>query len=389
MEKYHSGFVSSLFVAFSILFFGQGTLISQSSYAGKPRYQIIAKQAGLPLGTIIVELFPNIAPRHAANFDSLVSTKFYDTTAFHRVIPGFMIQGGDPNSRHGPTSTWGMGQPTQTKVKAEFSAANHVRGILSAARSSNINSATSQFFICVATAAQLDGLYSVYGRVTSGMSVVDAIVNTPRNTSNDMPLQKVEMFVTYIGLNDTVPNPPVLTSPPTATVGIDTNYVALKWNKVSDGIFYRLDVARDSLFKDTVKSLDLAGLTYGLSFLSPGTKFYWKVKVNNGGFYKDSQIWNFTTAKTEPNTTQIKTILLPTENPMVFPNPGRDKFTFANVSPGDLIEITDLSGKLVHQQIAKDKMAAVELPYVAKGAYLYRITRNSKEVLRGKLVLQQ
>ncbi|MDI1355903.1 MAG: T9SS type A sorting domain-containing protein [bacterium] len=74
---------------------------------------------------------------------------------------------------------------------------------------------------------------------------------------------------------------------------------------------------------------------------------------------------------------------------MVFPNPGRDKFTFANVSPGDLIEITDLSGKLVHQQIAKDKMAAVELPYVAKGAYLYRITRNSKEVLRGKLVLQQ
>ncbi len=389
MKTFYPNLTSPFFFLLILVVAGKNEGLSQSSYAGKPRYQIVAKQAGQPLGTIIVELFPNIAPRHAANFDSLVSTKFFDTTAFHRVIPGFMIQGGDPNSRHGPTSSWGMGQPTQTKVKAEFSVAKHVRGILSAARSSNINSATSQFFICVATASQLDGLYSIYGRVTSGMSVVDAIVNTPRNLSNDMPLQKIEMFVTYVGLNDTVPNPPVLISPPTGTVGVDTNVVVLKWNKVNDGIFYRLDVARDSLFTDTVKSIDVAGLTNNVLFLPPGKKFFWKVKVNNGGFYKDSQIWSFTTAKTEVNTTQIKTILPVSDKPMVFPNPGRDKFTFANINAGDLIEIFDLSGRLVQKVTASDKTVVVELPYTAKGSYLYRISSNNHEIQKGKVILQQ
>ena len=103
------------------------------------------------------------APFHVANFDSLVNVHFYDSTAFHRVIPGFMIQGGDPNSRSGPIATWGFGDPSQPTVNAEFSAARHLRGIVSAARDADKNSANSQFFICVADAACLKGEYSVYG----------------------------------------------------------------------------------------------------------------------------------------------------------------------------------------------------------------------------------
>ncbi|HOZ87941.1 MAG TPA: peptidylprolyl isomerase, partial [Bacteroidia bacterium] len=148
-----------------------GVFYCQSSftYTGKPMYEILTKQNNAVLGSIIVELFPTIAPKHVRNFDSLVSTGFYDTTAFHRCVPSFVIQGGDPNTRHGPISTWGYGQPNQPTVNAEFGPVKHVRGSFSAARSSNINSATSQFFICVAAASNLNGQYSLYGRVTSGM----------------------------------------------------------------------------------------------------------------------------------------------------------------------------------------------------------------------------
>ncbi|HRG59799.1 MAG TPA: peptidylprolyl isomerase, partial [Bacteroidia bacterium] len=185
---------------------------AQSTFTGKPQYSILSIENGDTIGTTIVELFPNIAPLHVANFDSLVNIHFFDSTAFHRVIPGFMIQGGDPNSRHGPDSTWGYGNPNQPTVNAEFSAAKHLRGILSAARDNDTNSANSQFFICVGPAAWLNGQYSVYGRVVSGMNYVDTIVNAPRD-ANDKPLQKIEMFINYIGSNDSVPYTPILTSP--------------------------------------------------------------------------------------------------------------------------------------------------------------------------------
>src|SRR5437868_7957173 len=159
MKKNYSSVAANSFTAFCILFFLTTELFSQFTYTytGKPRFQIVTTQASATLGVIHVELFPTIAPRHVRNFDSLVSKQFYDTTAFHRVVPGFVIQGGDPNSRSGPVSTWGYGQPGQPTVKAEFSVARHERGILSAARSNNINSATSQFFICVAPACNLYG----------------------------------------------------------------------------------------------------------------------------------------------------------------------------------------------------------------------------------------
>jgi peptidyl-prolyl cis-trans isomerase B (cyclophilin B) len=146
------------------------------------------------MGKIELELFPDVAPKHCHNFDSLVAVKFFDGTAFHRVIPGFMIQGGDPNSKDKPKNTWGMGAPGQTTVPAEFNSTKHVRGILSAARTNDPNSATSQFFICVADAPHLDGQYTVYGKVVTGMDVVDKIVDVPKDGS--APKEKVEMKIT-------------------------------------------------------------------------------------------------------------------------------------------------------------------------------------------------
>ena len=162
-----------------------------------PRYVISVKHAGNPIGDIEIELFPDVAPLHCKNFDSLVAIKFYDGTAFHRVIPGFMIQGGDPNSRSGPESTWGFGDPSQKTVPAEFSSKPHLRGIISGARLGNdINSFTSQFFICVADARHLDGQYTVHGQVVKGMNVVDSVVNLPRLPGNsNRPVKKVEMTI--------------------------------------------------------------------------------------------------------------------------------------------------------------------------------------------------
>lgn len=160
----------------------------------RPQYVISITIDGKPAGDIKLELFPKIAPKHVNNFDSLVSVNFYDGTVFHRVIPGFMIQGGDPNSKDQPKNMWGMGAKGQTKVEAEFNDTEHVRGVLSAARSQDPNSATSQFFICVDDATFLDGKYTAYGQVLEGMDVVDAIVNQPRD-ERDNPNKRVEMNI--------------------------------------------------------------------------------------------------------------------------------------------------------------------------------------------------
>ncbi len=163
----------------------------------RPRYKMTVKQEGKVLGEIILELCPDIAPKHVANFDSLVKVGFYNGLAFHRVIPGFMIQGGDPASKDQPRSRWGTGMPGQTTVPQEFNKTHHARGILSAARTSDPNSATSQFFLCVADAAYLDNQYTVYGEAIKGMEVADKIVNSPRDGA-DNPLQKIEMFIEKI-----------------------------------------------------------------------------------------------------------------------------------------------------------------------------------------------
>lgn len=374
--------LAALLVLFTVAF-----SMSQTGFTGKPTYQIITKRAGVYLGTVNVELFPNIAPHHVRNFDSLVSVHFYDTTAFHRVVPGFVIQGGDPNTRHGAMSTWGYGQPNQPTVNAEFSPAKHVRGMLSAARSNNINSATSQFFICVATAANLNGQYSLYGKVTSGMNIVDTIVNAPCNPApyTSTPLQKIEMFITRTGSNDSVPHAPALVTPVNGTVGIDSNTAQLKWSAVSDAILYHVEVATDSLFNDTLLSRDVAALFYYASGFAGNTNYYWHVNVNNGGHYSDySPTWRF---HTKGETTGIATNS-GSEPMRVFPNPATGKFNFSNIERGSKIEIFDYNGKLVFDTMATDTSVMIDLTRKDKGEYFYKITDSKKQFQKGKLILQ-
>lgn len=131
-------------------------------------------------GTIVVRFFPQVAPNHVSNFKELVSTGFYTGTRFHRIIPGFMIQGGDPNTRDlARKAEWGTGNGPRM-LTAEFNKVHHARGILSMARSNDPNSASSQFFIMHGDAPFLDGKYTVFGEAVSGMDVVDAIVNGPK-----------------------------------------------------------------------------------------------------------------------------------------------------------------------------------------------------------------
>jgi peptidyl-prolyl cis-trans isomerase B (cyclophilin B) len=147
-------------------------------------------------GRIVVKFFPQKAPRHVKNFVDLAKKEFYNGTKFHRVIPGFMIQGGDPNTKGSDTSTWGQGGPGYN-VKAEFNDIPHTRGILSMARTGDPDGAGSQFFIMVEKTPSLDGQYSVFGQVIEGMDVADKIVNTPRGENDrpdkDMVLKKVEI----------------------------------------------------------------------------------------------------------------------------------------------------------------------------------------------------
>ncbi len=142
-------------------------------------------------GTIKLEFFDDKAPGHVKNFKDLANKNFYDSTTFHRVIPGFMIQGGDPNSKSDNRSAHGTGGPGHT-IDAEFNDTKHQRGVLSMARSQDPNSAGSQFFICVKDSFFLDGQYTAFGKVIEGMDVVDKIVDEPRD-SNDNPEERIEM----------------------------------------------------------------------------------------------------------------------------------------------------------------------------------------------------
>ena len=145
------------------------------------------------LGTIKFKLLPELAPEHVRNFVQLAQSGFYDGTLFHRVIPGFMIQGGDPNTKNPDLkSQWGMGGPGHN-IKAEFNSRSHLRGIISMARSQDPDSAGSQFFIVTSDSTFLDREYTVFGEVTDGMDVADNIVKLPRD-GNDCPQQEAKMI---------------------------------------------------------------------------------------------------------------------------------------------------------------------------------------------------
>jgi cyclophilin family peptidyl-prolyl cis-trans isomerase len=156
---------------------------------GKPMsYQDKVAEIHTSSGQIDIRFFPDVAPNHVKNFIDLAQRGFYDGTKFHRVIPGFMIQGGDPNTKSGAPSTWGMGG-AGTNVRAEFNSVKHKRGIVSMARGGHdVNSASSQFFIMVADYPSLDGQYSVFGQVTKGMDVADKIVSA-KTVPQDRPIE--------------------------------------------------------------------------------------------------------------------------------------------------------------------------------------------------------
>lgn len=144
-------------------------------------------------GDIALELFPDVAPGHVENFLKLAKSGFYDGTTFHRIIPDFMIQGGDPNSKDLDKSRHGAGGPGYS-IQAEFNDKPHVRGALSMARSKDPDSAGSQFFIVVKETRYLDHQYTVFGGVISGMDVVDRIVSQARDM-RDNPMQRIEMKI--------------------------------------------------------------------------------------------------------------------------------------------------------------------------------------------------
>jgi len=288
------------FMTSSLLFLFMVSLSFSQLQASKPIYKIETKRDGTVIGTFTIELFPLIAPKAVAYFDSLVSIKFFDSTAFHRVVPGFVIQGGDPNSKYLPRDTWGNGDPNQKNVPAEFNNVAYARGVLGAARDTDPNSANSQFFICVANAYSLNAQYTAYGKVISGMNIVDTIVAAPRD-ANDNPLKKIEMFVTKTGMNDTVPAVPslILPAPNANRITLDSNLI---WSAVSGAVLYRLEIASDSNFTSIVFASDIGSSSYTLKSIQLGLKkYYWRVFANNGGHSSAySQIRSFTTAVAIP-----------------------------------------------------------------------------------------
>ena len=169
-------------------------------------------------GDLVVEFFPDVAPKHVENFQILAEEGYYNGTTFHRVIPGFMVQGGDPNSKDLDRMNDGTGgragkffgigrenDPESWTVPAEFNDTPHQRGTLSMARSQNIDSGSSQFFICHDNAPFLDGQYTVFGQLISGIEVVDEIVNSERDP-RDNPLDRVEMTVSLVDKSEAIKN---------------------------------------------------------------------------------------------------------------------------------------------------------------------------------------
>lgn len=147
-------------------------------------------------GDMTLAFWPDVAPKTVENFKKLAREGFYDGTAFHRIIKGFMIQGGCPNTKAGGRGMPGTGDPGY-KLKAEFNSRSHVRGVISMARASDPNSAGSQFFICHGDAKFLDRQYTAFGEVVKGDDVLERIANVPTKSGGggekSTPIDRVEV----------------------------------------------------------------------------------------------------------------------------------------------------------------------------------------------------
>ena len=181
---------------------------STGSWGGSPQHHLVEQKAPAQskaprailktkFGEMEIVLFPELAPKHVESFVNLSKKGFYNGTIFHRVIPGFMIQGGDPNTKDpSKRDRYGTGGPGYT-LPAEFNKVPHERGILSAARTADPNSAGSQFFIMVDKAPHLDNQYTVFGEVIKGMEVADMVVKQPRDP-RDSPLERIEITIEIV-----------------------------------------------------------------------------------------------------------------------------------------------------------------------------------------------
>lgn len=200
MQKRSIGLVGGLALAVCLPFFAMSGLVAAADKA--PVAKAEAPQGPRAIiktkfGDIELKFYSDVAPKHVENFIKLAKAGFYNGTIFHRVIPGFMIQGGDPNTKDSlKKDAYGQGGPGYT-VKAEFSDIPHKRGILSMARAADPDSAGSQFFIVVEDSRFLDRKYTAFGEVTKGIGVADKIVNVPRD-GRDNPSERIEMTVTIL-----------------------------------------------------------------------------------------------------------------------------------------------------------------------------------------------
>jgi len=166
-------------------------ILAEEPTAGEQAPRVLLKTK---FGDMEIVLFPDLAPKHVESFLKLTKSGFYNGTIFHRILPGFMIQGGDPLTKDPANrNKYGTGGPGYT-VPAEFSKVVHEKGILSAARTQDPNSAGSQFFIMVDKAPHLDGQYTVFGEVVKGVDVAETIVNQPRDL-RDNPVERIEMTI--------------------------------------------------------------------------------------------------------------------------------------------------------------------------------------------------
>jgi peptidyl-prolyl cis-trans isomerase B (cyclophilin B) len=162
-------------IACLILFTGIFALSCRSSATPAGNFAVIETD----FGNIKIKFAPDIAPKHVEHFIKLTREGFYDGLGFHRADPGLLIQGGDPRTRNDDPSLWGMGVPGQETVPAEFSSTPYVRGTVGMARTNDINSATSQFFICLRDMPRWTGQYTVFGEVVEGIDIVDRISRLP------------------------------------------------------------------------------------------------------------------------------------------------------------------------------------------------------------------
>ncbi len=172
----------------------QALAADEKTEAAKPTASPVEEVAVIKtnMGEMVLEFWPDVAPKHVENFKTLAKKGFYDGTCFHRVIKGFMIQGGDPLTKDEANSgRWGTGDPGY-KIKAEFNSKDHVRGVLSAARSQDPDSAGSQFFICHGAPSFLNKQYTAYGKLIKGDDVLEKIATT-KTGAQDRPAERMNV----------------------------------------------------------------------------------------------------------------------------------------------------------------------------------------------------